>query len=525
MSSEIKKICFALLLGTVSLFASDIETISKTNGVLSSELLLSFKELFGIHSFIETGTYAGNTTAEASKIFKEVHSIEIWEPLYRAAQRRFALSSNVTLYLGDTTTRLKEMIENSSPKRLYWLDAHCSGGGTGGVPGFSPILDELDQILSCKGEMDSIILIDDLRGMCHCDSRTNLPLRSIIQKIKERCHDDLQFYSIGDIGIIFNERSYPFISVSEIVKKASISRFFDPECEDEESLEQLIDAESFIASLNENTREGKNFGQLIRWVDDKSNLGGEIVYLLWESLRELEKGEFASAIHNLQLITKSFYSHWRMDAYLVKAFILDNQLDKAASLFNERLLQVYAQHPKIIQKIIEFGFLIPPSANNLALARSKFQSNSGSIMRGKFFLALLLTPFLYSEIQQVVLQLEGLACPFCNTHVVRKLEQLPGISDFQLDLHPNMASFGWLNQSSFCAANFYDLVDRCGYGLKSITLSATGKILFQDGTAVFVSSGDNSRFSLPDYRGGEKSSITVCGSVNYDQEMTLLRRP
>jgi hypothetical protein len=344
------KICFALLSGTISLFASDIETISKTDGVLASKQLSYFKELFGLHSFIETGTYIGDTTAEASKIFKEVHSIEIWEPLYKAAQKRFAQYSNVTLYCGDTTAHIDQMIENSSAKRLYWLDAHSSGEGTGGFPGFSPILHELDQILRCRGDIDSVILIDDLRGMCHCDQRTNLPLRLIIQKIKE-ITPDLEFYSIGDIGIIYNERSYPSISISEIVKNASISRFFDPECEDEEMLGKLIDAESYIASFNEKTQEGKNFRQLIRWVN-KDNFGGEVIYLFWDSLRELEKKEFALAIHDLQLVTLSFYSHWRIDAYLVKALILDGQHDKAISIFNEKLLQAYAQHPRIVEKII-----------------------------------------------------------------------------------------------------------------------------------------------------------------------------
>ncbi len=354
--NKLKKTCFALLFGTISLFSSDIETISKTDGSLSAKQLSYFKELFELHSFIETGTYAGDTTAEALKTFKDVHSIEIWEPLYRRAQKRFALYPNVTLYCGDTTTHLNQMIKNSSAKRLYWLDAHSSGEGTGGVPGFSPILLELDQILRCESDIDSIILIDDLRGMCHCDQRTNLPLRLMIQKIKE-ISPDLQFYSIGDIGIIFNEGSYPFISISEIVKKASISSFFDPECEDEEILEKLIDAESFIASFNETTQEGKNFCQLTRWVD-RNKLGGEVIYLLWESLRELEKNELASAIHDLKLVSTSFYSHWRIDAYLVKALILDDQLDKAATLFNEKLLQAYAQHPRIIEKILNVNFIL-----------------------------------------------------------------------------------------------------------------------------------------------------------------------
>lgn len=120
-------------------------------------------------------------------------------------------------------------------------------------------------------------------------------------------------------------------------------------------LENLIDAESFIASFNEKTQEGENFCQLTKWVN-KNNLGGEVIYLLWESLRELEKQELTSAIHDLQLVTNSFYSHWRMDAYLVKALILDGQLDKATSIFNEKLLTAYAKHPKIIEKIINVDF-------------------------------------------------------------------------------------------------------------------------------------------------------------------------
>lgn len=346
-----KEICTAMLIASFSLAASDIETISKTEGVLSQEILSHYKELFGFESFIETGTYAGDTTAEASKVFKEVHSIEIWEPLYRAAQKRFASYPNVILYFGDTTIQLSQMIDNSSGKRLYWLDAHCSGGGTGGILGFSPIPDELDQILQSKGDINSIILIDDLRGFCHLDHRTNLPLRLIISQIKETT-PDLQFYSIGDIGIILNEQIYSSISISDIVKSASISRFFDPECEEEDSLEKLIEAEAFLATIDEKMPGGKNFCQLIRWVDNRDNLGGEVIYLLWEALRALERKELTSAIRDLELIAKSFYSHWRIDAYLVKALVLDGQLDKAAFLFNEKLFKAYAKHPKVIEKII-----------------------------------------------------------------------------------------------------------------------------------------------------------------------------
>lgn len=355
--NNLKFICCALLFGTISLYCQDIKIISKIDAVLPSQQLAYYKDLFGLHSFIETGTYAGDTTAEASKVFEEVHSVEIWEPLYSKAEQRFASCPNVFLYQGDTTTHLNQMIKNSSAKRLYWLDAHSSGEGTGGVPGFSPILSELDQILSYSRDIDSVILIDDLRGMYHCDHRTNLPLRLIIQKLHE-INPDLEFYSIGDIGIIFNRRSYPQIAISNIVKNASISRFFDPDSEDEEVLKKLIDAESCIASYTGKSEEEEIFCNLVKWVN-RDNFGGEVIYLLWEALGKLEKNELDSAIYDLQLVTDSFYSHWRIEAYLVKALILDGQFDKAISLFNEKLLGAYAKYPTIIENIINVNIALP----------------------------------------------------------------------------------------------------------------------------------------------------------------------
>ena len=60
---------------------------------MTARTLSQFKNLFDLCSFIETGTYAGDMTAEALKVFKEVHSIEVWEPLFRKAQKRFILFS------------------------------------------------------------------------------------------------------------------------------------------------------------------------------------------------------------------------------------------------------------------------------------------------------------------------------------------------------------------------------------------------------------------------------------------------
>lgn len=345
-----KSICFSLFLFAAStLLGSEIQTISKSNGVLSPEDLNSFRQEFKLSSFIETGTYAGDTTLVASNIFEEVYSIDVCEPLYAKAKERFLNQANVHLYFGDTCDMLQQMIVDSPSKRLYWLDAHSSGGVTGGIPGFSPISHELKQIFEHE-DNDFVILIDDLRGMCHCDKRTNLPLHSIISNIQE-ADADLKFYSIGDIGIIFNTKNHPSVVISDLVKSASISRFFDPSCKEEELLDQLISAESFISGIGKSTEEERNFRKLINFVN-RNELGGEVIYLLWESLYKLGEMDYKAAIEDLRLVSKSFYSHWRVDAYLVKALILDGQIENASVLFKDKLSEISMQYPKIMYKIL-----------------------------------------------------------------------------------------------------------------------------------------------------------------------------
>lgn len=335
----------AFILATVTLSAAQIETISKAEGILRYEDLQSFKSLFGIQSFLETGTYAGDTTAVASRVYPHVYSVEIFKPLYDRAKIRFATTPNVHLYFGDTCVVLQNMIRDSLPKRLYWLDAHSSGGGTGGTPGFSPILAELGQIYDL-GDVDSVILIDDMRGMCHCDSRTNLPLREIIDKIKS-VDSHLAFYSIGDIGIIYSESLYPSIQVTDLVKAASISRFFDSEEEDTALLTQLIDAESVIAKTTSKDEEGQNFRKLVGFVN-RNELGGEVIYLLWNALYELENKNYTAAINDLRLVANSFYYHWRVDAYLVKALYANGQIQSARDLFQD----IRFKNPVILKKIL-----------------------------------------------------------------------------------------------------------------------------------------------------------------------------
>lgn len=352
---KIYSIFFAMILCS-NLVGVELQLISKSEGTFKKSDLMRFKECFNINSFIETGTYAGDTTNLASNIFEQVYSIEIYEPLYKNAKNRFRGKSNIHLYFGDTCDMFQQMIQESSARRLYWLDAHSSGGGTGGRPGFSPISAELSQFKN-YGSLEDIILIDDLRGMYHCDSRTNLPLKQIDQDVKS-IDSDFVFYSIGDIGIIYNTRIYPSITVSDIVKATTFSRLFDSSTETLSTLSQLVHEESLIASVDENTVEGKVLFKLKDWVNVNC-LGGEVIYFYWNTLYQLQNGDYPSAIKNFNILAQSHFSHWRIYAYLIRALLLDQQVEKALEIFKQELQDKYIEFPTIIESIIgaEFKYI------------------------------------------------------------------------------------------------------------------------------------------------------------------------
>ena len=82
----------------------------------------------GIEIFIETGTFKGKTAQIESRYFREVHTIELNEYLYRANLDRFLKEApNVKAYLGDSVEVLPTILDNVEAPCLLFLDAHWSG--------------------------------------------------------------------------------------------------------------------------------------------------------------------------------------------------------------------------------------------------------------------------------------------------------------------------------------------------------------------------------------------------------------
>jgi hypothetical protein len=132
------------------------------DGALKSSLLNQLNTIFRIDSFVETGTYLGDTTSNAAAIFDEIHTIELSKELCLKAKARFKDYKNVTVYQGDSGVVLRHVLPNIRGRSLFYLDGHYSGHVTAKGFSFTPVLEELEAIENAN-KSDSIILIDDIR--------------------------------------------------------------------------------------------------------------------------------------------------------------------------------------------------------------------------------------------------------------------------------------------------------------------------------------------------------------------------
>lgn len=114
-------------------------------------------------TWIETGTYLGETTQALAKKSKFVYSIEPQIEIFRFAQTRIGHLSNVKIINGTSKNILTHILPLLSGNVNFYLDGHYSGGKTFNS-GEAPVLDELaliDQFL--PKEANYKIFIDDFR--------------------------------------------------------------------------------------------------------------------------------------------------------------------------------------------------------------------------------------------------------------------------------------------------------------------------------------------------------------------------
>ena len=115
--------------------------------------LINLVKEHGLKTFVETGTKGGTTLKRMTEHCSELYSVELMPDRFNKARSR--LPEHVNLYLGNSAEKLKEILPKIKKPALFWLDAHSET--------FSPVLAELELILSQQPALPHVLVIDDLR--------------------------------------------------------------------------------------------------------------------------------------------------------------------------------------------------------------------------------------------------------------------------------------------------------------------------------------------------------------------------
>jgi hypothetical protein len=115
-------------------------------------------------TWVETGTFMGDTASVLSKVAKIVYTIEPGPILFSKAKERFSHIRNVKVIDGLSEDVLPKLLPTLSGDVCFWLDGHYSAGITFKGPQDTPIIDELAAIGQNISRMRGVVvMIDDVR--------------------------------------------------------------------------------------------------------------------------------------------------------------------------------------------------------------------------------------------------------------------------------------------------------------------------------------------------------------------------
>lgn len=115
-------------------------------------------------TWVETGTFMGDTAALLAKHSKHVHTIEPDKTLHEKAATRFENDPKVNAIRGVSEEVFPQLLPTLNGAVNFWLDGHYSGGITFQGTTDCPVRDELLHIEKNMENFEKVIvLIDDIR--------------------------------------------------------------------------------------------------------------------------------------------------------------------------------------------------------------------------------------------------------------------------------------------------------------------------------------------------------------------------
>lgn len=291
----------------------ELETIKSEQQGIASAFWNKLKSFFHLETFIETGTYTGETTAKAGEIFSQVHSIELSQELFQAARQRFINEPHIHLHQGDSAQVFLSLLPQIERKNLlFWLDGHFSGGTTAQGDKDTPIIEEIKNI-GKFGITHSVILVDDLRLFSE-HAASDYPTIAQLRAALAPLFQNMVFILFGDVAIAYEASSG--VEPSPLLRAMTTSRLFDAWGAPASEETQCLAAEEFLR-----THHGSESAAL-------EELGGSFPgvepygygghYHLWAGLTLWGKQKYTEAKDEFTRALQLNARHWRLHCYIAQ---------------------------------------------------------------------------------------------------------------------------------------------------------------------------------------------------------------
>jgi predicted O-methyltransferase YrrM len=114
---------------------------------------------------IETGTFRGDTSILLADTFGSCVTIERSPSLAAAAKERFSNDERIQVIEGNSRDVLSDVLPKVDVPCFLWLDAHGIYDYVGEDDQENPILEEIEVVARVRLNSNTVIVIDDARGM------------------------------------------------------------------------------------------------------------------------------------------------------------------------------------------------------------------------------------------------------------------------------------------------------------------------------------------------------------------------
>jgi len=130
--------------------------------LIKHQIIRDYANRFSLHTFVETGSFLGDTVWATKDIFDRIFTIELNRMMHERLRKEFFHLLYITAMQGDSAAMLPDILAQVSEPCLFWLDAHYSGWKTARGNINTPIMQELEHIFT-HPVSGHVILIDDAR--------------------------------------------------------------------------------------------------------------------------------------------------------------------------------------------------------------------------------------------------------------------------------------------------------------------------------------------------------------------------